>query len=31
METSSETLSNITIENILSLTGNNKCFKCENP
>ena len=31
METSSETLSNITIENILSLTGNNKCFECESP
>ena len=29
METSSETLSNITIENILSLTGNNKCFECD--
>ena len=24
-----ETLSNIKIENILSLTGNNKCFECE--
>ena len=26
-----ETLSNTKIENILSLTGNNKCFECESP
>ena len=26
-----ETLSNVKIENILSLTGNNKCFECESP
>ena len=25
-----ETLSNAKIESILSLTGNNKCFECDN-